>query len=152
MPLAENSIELRPNGGVVWRVVALDPCGDLGRVGMRIAGDERAVRDPHDEGRVVGAAVRVDQEAREARQDRRSSEAGGEVARDRRGADVPGDVARQLAGRQAERAVHARQRVRGVVAQEEQAGCGIARDDLDGIVGRACFDALGTRHGSAVGD
>ena len=77
----------------------------LGVVELAVAGDHGAVREAHDERRVVAPAVGVDQQPRVARHHGRRAERGRERAHDRRDADVVGDVALELLGRQAERAV-----------------------------------------------
>jgi hypothetical protein len=106
-------------------VEGVEPALDLGRVDAAVAGHDGAVVEAHDEGGVVLAAVGVDDEAREARQDRGRAEPLGEMPRDPARPDVVGDVALHVGGREAEvepgpsRLEAGRHAVRGVVAEQE---------------------------------
>ena len=124
------------NGGVVGPMVGLKPVLPFLRRDRMVAGDDRAVRDPHDQGRIVLAAVGIDQQAREAAHHRRHAEAGGKPARQVLDADVIGDVAGKGAFRQAQPAVARRQTVRRVIGEEHEATVGIAVDDFEGAVVR----------------
>ena len=96
--------------------------GDPVLVDPGVAGHHRPVGKPHDQGRVVPAAVRIDEQAREPGEDRRGAEPAGEGPRHRGRADVVGDVALELGFRHAEIAEIRRHRVGGMVAQEQHAG------------------------------
>ena len=100
------------------------------RVDRRIAGNHGAVRQAHDEGRIVLAAIGIDQQAREGRQHRRHAEPPRQAAADRRRARIVGDVALELARRQAEIAVFGRQAVVGMVADDQHAGRRVPVDKL----------------------
>ena len=101
----------------------------LGRVELAVAGDHRPVGEAHDEGRVVAAAVGVDQQARVAGHDGGRAELGRQRPHDRRNADVVGDVPLQLRWRQPQGAVVRRQQVAGVIAEDDEAAVGAPRED-----------------------
>ena len=61
---------------------------------------------------------------------RRRPQAGRKTQHHRAGADVVGDVAFELFGRQTEVAILGRQRIRGMVAEDQQPAPGLARHPL----------------------
>ena len=81
-----------------------------------IAPSERA----HDQGRIVQAAIRVDDQARIGRQHGRRAERGRERAGHVRGADVIGDVPFERRARQSERPVIGRDGVVRVIANDQR--------------------------------
>ena len=122
------------DGAVIGRVVEAGAALALGVVEAAVARDHRPVREAHDEGGVVGAAVGVDQQARIARQQRGRTERGGEASRHLRGADVVGDVALELLRRQSQGAVGRRNGIAGMVAEQDQAGVRTAFQDAVAVV------------------
>jgi hypothetical protein len=114
------------DGGVVGPVKACNAALALGLVDPAVPRNHRPVRQAHDEGGVIHAAVGIDQQARVAGQNRRRPQPGREAQHHRARADVVGDVAFELFGRQTEVAVLGRQRIRGMVAEDEQPAPGLA--------------------------
>ena len=100
----------------------------LGAVEMTVARHHRAVGDAHDERRIVEAAIGIDQQTREARENRGRVQHLGDAPRHCRGADIVGDMALELVGRQPECSVLARNCVNGVIAHQQQAGVAPAGD------------------------
>ncbi len=86
----------------IGRPVERAPARDLRRVDPRVAGHDRPVGQAHHQRRIVGAAVGIDQQAREGRQHRRRAEPLGEAARQPGRADVIGDMPLERLARQAE--------------------------------------------------
>ena len=97
MPMARQASISAAIACMIGPVEARDAARPLGLVDPRIAGHDGAVRDPHDEGRVIGAAIGIDEQAREAVMRRRTAERLREAARDRLDPDVIGDMALELA-------------------------------------------------------
>ncbi len=85
-----------------------------------VAGDDGPVRQPHDEGRIVGAAVGVDQQAREAGEDRGGGEPRGQRLGEEGGTGIPRDVALELGRRQPERGEFRGHVVGSMVAEDEE--------------------------------
>ena len=85
----------------------LGPSRDFVGVGLRVARHDRAVGIAHDKGRIVGAAVGIDQQPREGRENRRRREPARQRARKRGRADVVGDMPLQRRARQTERRIRA---------------------------------------------
>ena len=106
---------------------------DLSRRQAHIARHDQPVGDLHDERRVVEPAIGVDQEAREAGEDRRRAERVCQMLGHFRGAQVIGDVPVQVLGPEAKRAVALRDGVLGVVAEDEKAGRGVPFDTPIGL-------------------
>jgi hypothetical protein len=78
---------------VVRLVIALDPGFDLLGAEAGITRHDETVGDLHDERGVVEAAIGIDQEPREAGQDRRRTKRLGQTLGDRRSAEIVGDMA-----------------------------------------------------------
>ena len=131
---------------MVGPVEAGEPPRDLRRVDPGVAGHDGAVRQPHDERRVVLAAVRVDDEPREGGEQRRRAKPLGEDAGERGDADIVGDVALELGGRQAEAGIFRRDAVARVVDEDEQAAVDVAVDRLVGIRPQECAGIDRCRH------
>ena len=136
-------------GGGPWLSMEFDHRGDRGAVGlpiMRVAifdlfganscvsGDYIAVREPHDECWIVGAAIGIDEEARKPRQNCRSAETASETAGDPGRANIVGDVTVELFSGQTERAIGFWQRVGRVIAKEEDTRRKATIDSFDRIL------------------
>ena len=126
----------------------------LGLVGVAVAGDDRAVIEFHQQGRVVLAPVRVDHEAREIRQDRGRVQLPGQFARQPRRAHVIGDVAGHVGLGQAQRAaVHELGHGIGrVVAGDQETGGAIGPFDEIGMVRHAPVMSFVHRLGQLNGE
>jgi hypothetical protein len=120
---------------VVGAVVALEPALALLRRHRVVSGNDRAVVELADQGRIFLAPVGIDQQAREAGEDGRRVEFDGERARHHLDADVVGDVAFEFGRRQAEIAVFLGERPAGVVGDEHDAPQARTFDDLEGSEG-----------------
>ena len=106
---------------------------DLFGANSGVSRDDIAVRKPHDECWIVGAAIRIDEEPRKSRKNGRGAKNLGETAGDPGGANIIGDMTGELLLAQTKRAIGFWQRVRRVVAKEEDARRKISLDSLDGI-------------------
>ncbi len=104
-PAGKAGVDDAIDGAVVGVVAEAGAPLALGLVEVAIAGDHRPVGEAHDLRRVVAASVRVDQQARVARQHGRHVERRRQVPRHLPGADVIGDVPLELVGGQAQRPV-----------------------------------------------
>ena len=122
----------RRDRGVERGIEAGDPRLLAGLVDPGVARHHGAVGEAHHQRRVGAAAVRIDDQAREMREDRRRAELRGQAPGHRRRADIVGDVPGELAVRQAEIDVR-RNVVRGVVADDDEAAAGVAGSDLAGM-------------------
>ena len=122
-------------GAAIGPPVGFDSPGDFVGADAGVAGNERAVRDAHDEGGVVLAAIGVDEQAGEQRQRRRGAGQRREPSRHLLGANVIGDMALERIGRQAEVAIGRRQRVARMVAEQDQALVRRPRDQVEGPEG-----------------
>jgi len=119
-------------------MVGLEKLGNavlpLDRGDVHIAGDHRAIRNLHDERRIVLAAVWIDEEARKGRRNDRRLQNPSHFKGYAMRADVVSNVPFQLRFIEAERSVFGRQLERGVVAQnEEPRPAGRAACDLDAL-------------------
>ncbi len=121
--------------GMIGRMEGGDAMREFGRVAMRIdiavGRHDRAVGQFHHDGRIVLAAIEIDEKARETRKHRRAVETGGEAARDARRADIPGDVALKLRRRKTERAIAFRQRIGGVIADHQELRRALAVNEFE---------------------
>jgi len=86
-----------------------------------VSGDDMAIRKPHDESRIVGASIGIDEEPRKPRQKCGSTENTGEMACDPSRANIVGDVTVELFLRQTERAIGLWQRICRMITKEEDA-------------------------------
>lgn len=86
-----------------------------------VAGDDRPVGNLHDKGRIVLAAIGVDQEARKSSKHGRHAEAGRKRARQPFNANIKCDVTMKSGLRKAKFAVVCRQEVHGMVRQKNHA-------------------------------
>ena len=117
---------------VVGLVVGVN--APLQRIGIEpdIARHDETVCDLDHQRRVVEATVGVDQEPREARQDRRRAQALRQTLGDGSGAEIVGDVAMEVLLLQAEAIKGRRDRVLGMVAEDEEASASVAVDSAVG--------------------
>ena len=129
---SDHRLDLTLDRLVVGPVIMLDPGLDLLRPEADIPRHDEPVGDLHDERRVVEAAIGVDQEAREAGEDRRRAERLGQTLRHGCGAEIVGDMAVQILRFEAQRAVGLGDRVLGVVAEDQEA---CARVPFDAAIG-----------------
>ena len=121
----------RRDGVVIGLVEALDAALPLVGSHRVVGRDHRAVIELADEGRIVLAAVRVDQQAREIGEDRRRAGHRGELRRHGLDADIVGDVTPELVFRQTEIAILVRQRVAGMVGDQDETLRAVALDDRE---------------------
>ncbi len=139
----------RRNRLMIGGMAARDAPGDFGRIHRAIARNDRTIRQAHDQCRVIRAAVKIDQQARPARNDRGRVKGSSHRARNARSTDVPGDVTLEFVGGKAQRAIFGRQGVRRMVADKDQALVAIGPDDLCRAVHDflpAIFIAQDSRH------
>ena len=127
----ERRLDRGVDGRVIGRVIAHDPLGDAGFVDAGIARHDRAIGDPHHQGRVVPAAIGIDQQTREIAEHGGSAERLCHRASHLGRADVVGDVAFELLRRQTEQVQLGRDRIRRMVAEQQDARRRIAGNDLD---------------------
>ena len=113
---------------MIGLVEAVDAKGDLVLVQADIARNDKPVGDLHDQRGIVEPTIGIDQKARELRDDSRRPKQGGQAFGDPGDAEVVGDVAVKILRPQPETAVSLRDRILGVIADEEETGGGIARD------------------------
>jgi hypothetical protein len=113
---------------VVRLVVGVDP--PLQRIVIEpdIARHDETVGDLHDQRRVVEAAIGIDQQPWKTRQDCRHAEALGQTLGDCGRAKIVGDVAMEVLLLEAEAIVSPRDRVLGMVAEDEEACASVAVD------------------------
>ena len=114
------------NRPMVRRVESTRFAVPFGDVDMAIARDYRTVRQSHDQGRVVLAAVRVDEEARKGREHSGCAEPSREAARHVGRTDVVGDVALEFGGVEPEPPVLRRDLVARMIAEEDEARTDVA--------------------------
>ena len=107
------------------------PMRNLFRIRRRIAGHNAAVGKLHDQGRIVGTAIEVDEKARPARQYRRRIERFGKSPCHLRRSDVIGNVGLEQFRRETERAIGPGQRIRRVIADEQQAAVALRSRSLE---------------------
>ncbi len=67
MPALFHALKHRRNRRVVGLIEPRDTPVPLHRIDIGVVGDERAVGNPHDDGRIVLAAIGINQQAREGR-------------------------------------------------------------------------------------
>ena len=118
----------------------------FGLIDKRIARNDGAVRHPHDQGRIIGAAIGIDEKARKCGHERRTAEPLGEAARHRLDPDVIGNMPFELLGRQTERAIFLRNGISGVIGEEDDAPPQIAGNPVETLVLcviKACFKHCG---------
>lgn len=109
---------------VVGTIIKIDAVGSFAGVEAAIARYHRPVGQPHNQGRIVGSAVGIDQQPRVARQHGRHAKRGRKRTGDRGGSDIIGDVPAKLFARQAEGPVPRWQGVVCMIAQDDQASIG----------------------------
>ena len=119
--MTEHCIDRRGDRGAVGLPIMRAAIFDLRGVDLHISGDYIAVRKPHDESWIVGTAIGIDEEARKPRQNCGRPKNTGQMARDPGGTNIVGDVTAELFLGQAEGAIGFWQRVRRVIAKEEDA-------------------------------
>ena len=114
---------------MIGLVIAGDSVVNLRRREADIARHDQPVGDLHQQRGVVEAAIGVDQQPREAGQDRRRPEQLGQPFGHGGGAEVVGDVAVKVLRLQAQRAIGLGNRVLGVIAEDEEACARVALDE-----------------------
>lgn len=122
-----------PDRLVVRAVEPVEPALALNRIERRIAGYDRAVRQAHDESRIIFPAVRIDEEAGEATKNCRCTEAFGKHAGKGRRPYVKRDMSLELVCRKAQIMVLSRHTIAGVIDEDQEAACIVALEILIGI-------------------
>jgi len=118
---------------VVGPIVKIDAPCPLLSIDAAVAGYHGAIRQAHDQGRIVLTAIGIDEQPRVAREHGRHAKRGRKRARDGSRADVVADVTPELSGRQTERAELWWQGVAGVIAEYDQTGIGASIEHAIGI-------------------
>src|SRR6202023_2992793 len=132
--LAQHGIDHRGDRGAVGVSIMRAAIFDLFGADSCVSGDYIAVRKPHDECWIVGAAIGIDEEARKPRQNCRSAETTREIAGDPGRANIVGDVTVELFSCQTERAIGFWKRVGRVIAKEQDTRRTVSIDSFDWLV------------------
>ena len=131
VPVASAASIVRADRVVIGPVVALDPFRALALVDRAVSRNHRPVGEPHDQRRIVAAAIGIDQETRELRQHRRRVETPRQRQRHGAGAGIPGDVTRERVGSEPQRPISGRDAVLGMIADQDEAARRVALDDRE---------------------
>jgi uncharacterized membrane protein len=108
------------NGRVIGPEKMREPMHALAIIQRAIAGNQSPVIDLADQGRVILAAIGIDQQPRKCRHHSRHLQLGGQRPGQRFDADIIGDVALKFAFRQAQRAIGGRKTPHGMVCHQQQ--------------------------------
>src|SRR5262249_20000234 len=100
--LRQGGIDLGGDGGMVGAMEPREAPLALDLVNAGIARNDGAVREAHDQRRVVSTSVGIDQEPRKRGHKRRTAEPESKAARHRLDPDIIGDMALELLWRQSE--------------------------------------------------
>lgn len=90
-------------GGVIGPIETLQTFMNSRRIQIPIGRNDGAVIKPHDQSRIILAAVRINHQTREIRQDRWAVQGLGQRARQPGRAHIPRDMPRHILGRDAQR-------------------------------------------------
>ena len=132
--MVQHFCDRRGDRGAVRLPIMSAAIFDLIGVDSCVSGDDMAIRKPHDESRIVGASIGIDEEPRKPRQKCGSPENTGEMACDPSRANIVGDVTVELFLRQTERAIGLWQCVCRMITKEEDARLETSLDSFDRII------------------
>src|SRR5262249_52094706 len=114
-----------------------------------VARNDGAIREPHDQRRIVGTAVGIDQQPRKAGHKCRTAEFRRKTARYRLDPDIIGDMALKLLRRQSERGILRRQRISGMIGNEDDSPLQIPGNPCETLI-KACFKHRRSYRGSEM--
>ena len=109
-----------------------DPYGALPRAEIQIAGDQHAVADRRDDGRILQGPIQVDDQPGIIAHNGSASKAPAQDSRYLRRADVPGDMIVQVTAGKAKGTEGPGNPAAGVIASEQHRPIRAAPDDIEG--------------------
>ena len=138
-------VDLRRDGVMIRRVEQRDPPRQLRGIHRPVARDDAAVRQFHHQGGIVGAAIKINQQARPAPQHRGGAIGPSQRPGDLGGADVIGDMGFEQAPLQPQAPISSGQGVGGMIAHQQQRRRGGCRDQFEGRFGHGHVIFLSTQ-------